>query len=43
MLNKCDKVLAALREVFAADELANLMAAGKEWSEEQAVAEALAL
>ena len=38
-----DKALSGLREVFGEVELANLMAAGKAWSEDQAVAEALAI
>jgi len=38
-----DKMLFALREVFDEDELAKLLADGKEWSEDQAVAETLAM
>ena len=38
-----EKVLRTLRDVFKDDELEELMAAGKGWPEDQAVAEALAL
>ena len=38
-----DRTISVLREVFDDDELAKLMSAGKEWSEDQAVAEALAI
>ena len=38
-----EKVLLALRDVFLEHELENLMTAGKGWSEDQAVAEGLAL
>jgi predicted ATPase len=38
-----EQILRALRNAFAGDELAAIMATGKAWSEEQAIAEALAL
>jgi len=38
-----EKMLSALREAFDEDELAEFMNAGKEWSEDQAVTEALAM
>ena len=38
-----DKIMSALREVFDEGKLAKFMADGKEWSEHQAVAEALAI
>ena len=38
-----ESVLAILREAFGHDELSRLISAGKSWSEDQAVAEALAL
>jgi predicted ATPase/DNA-binding XRE family transcriptional regulator len=38
-----DKMLSALRDTLGEDEVTRLMAAGKTWSEERAIAEALAL
>jgi hypothetical protein len=37
----CDKLMAALRETLSADEITQLAAEGAEWSEDQAVDEAL--
>ncbi|MEO6913849.1 MAG: hypothetical protein ABI182_07510, partial [Candidatus Baltobacteraceae bacterium] len=38
-----DKTLAGLRAAFGVDDLAKLMSEGRDWSEERAVAESLAI
>lgn len=42
-LQEYDKTISALKATLTSEELADLMASGKAWSQEQAVAEALAL
>ena len=38
---ECDRVLSVLREALGEDRIAALMAEGRQWTEDQAVAQAL--